>query len=69
MAVAEKDVGTGVNLISIMPVRKARPSLNTVFTKYINARQHCNKIPYAEFHPHQTIDVESTDVNSFTHPC
>jgi hypothetical protein len=31
MAVAEKDVGTCVNLISLMPLRKARPSLYTFF--------------------------------------
>jgi hypothetical protein len=38
----------------------------TIFIKTTNAQQHYVPVPYNEFHPNQTINVESTDTNSFT---
>jgi hypothetical protein len=38
-----------------------------IFAKLANSQQHHVRTPYAEFHPHRAITVESASINFFTH--
>jgi hypothetical protein len=60
--VTEKDVGAHINVISFR-LMKSMAFLMLLIMKRKNPQPH--NIPYTEFFPNQTINMEITDVNYF----